>query len=115
MIGTLATLALILPDYTVAAPGPFYAPTQLIFVAVTSLALYALFIFVQTVRHRGDFLDEAPPLLVRAAPLGPGGRGQRRAARGVARGGGAARGRAVAGGRGGDPRRGSARGRWSAW
>ena len=64
VIGTLATLTLILPDYTVAAPGPFYAPTQLVFVAVTSLALYLLFIFVQTVRHRGDFLDEAAPLPV---------------------------------------------------
>ncbi len=68
VIGTLAGLTLILPDYTVAVAGPFYAPTQLVFVAVTSLALYALFIFVQTVRHRGDFLDEAQPLAVVARP-----------------------------------------------
>ena len=68
VIGTLATLALILPDYTVAAPGPFYAPPQLVFVAVTALLLYGLFIFVQTVRHRGDFLDEAPPLAVGPRP-----------------------------------------------
>lgn len=57
VLGTLATLALILPDYTVAAPGPYYAPAQLVFVATTSLLLYGLFIFVQTVRHRADFLD----------------------------------------------------------
>mgnify|MGYP003630525359 CR=1 FL=1 len=57
VIGTLATLALILPNYTQAAPGPVYSAPQLIFVAVVSLALYGLFLFVQTKRHRGDFLD----------------------------------------------------------
>lgn len=61
VIGTLATLTLILPDYTLAVAGPYYAPAQLIFVAVTSLALCGLFIFVQTVRHRSDFLDLAAP------------------------------------------------------
>ena len=57
VLGTLATLALILPNYTLAEPGPFYAPPQLIFVAVISVVLYALFLFAQTVRHRADFLD----------------------------------------------------------
>jgi Ca2+:H+ antiporter len=66
VVGTLATLALILPEYTISTPGPFYAPAQLIFVATTAVALYALFIFVQTVRHRADFLDGAP-----AEPAGP--------------------------------------------
>lgn len=70
VIGTLATLALILPDYAAAEPGPYYSPPQLIFIATTALALYALFIFVQTVRHRGDFLDEAPALLARRRPSG---------------------------------------------
>jgi Ca2+:H+ antiporter len=58
VLGTLATLTLILPDYTLAAPGPYYAPPQLVFVATTSMALYALFLFVQAVRHRAHFLDE---------------------------------------------------------
>jgi Ca2+:H+ antiporter len=57
VLGTLAVLGLVLPNYTLAVPGPYYAPTQLIFVAVTSILLYGLFLFVQTVRHRDDFLD----------------------------------------------------------
>lgn len=57
VLGTLATLTMILPDFTVATPGPYFTATQLAFVAAVSLALYLLFIFVQTVRHRDDFLD----------------------------------------------------------
>ncbi|GGF64236.1 ionic transporter y4hA [Azorhizobium oxalatiphilum] len=57
VLGTLTTLTLILPNYTAAVPGPFYSPLQLGFVAVVSLLLYALFLFVQTVRHRDYFLD----------------------------------------------------------
>jgi Ca2+:H+ antiporter len=55
VLGTLATIALILPNYTVAAPGPAYASTQLEFVGVVSLLLYGVFLFVQTVRHRDYF------------------------------------------------------------
>lgn len=60
VIGTLATLALVLPNYTVAVAGPVYSAPQLFFVAVVSLALYVLFLFVQTSRHREDFLDTTP-------------------------------------------------------
>ncbi len=59
VLATVAVLALVLPNFTLATPGPVYAPPQLIFVAVTSLALYGLFLFVQMIRHRGDFLDPA--------------------------------------------------------
>ncbi|MBK0400506.1 calcium:proton antiporter [Limibaculum sp. M0105] len=57
VLGTLAALGLILPSYTLAEPGPVYNPTQLTFVAAMSLILYGLFLFVQTVSHRADFLD----------------------------------------------------------
>ena len=57
VLGTLAVLALILPNYTKAVPGPLYAPAQLVFVAVVSLALYGFFLYAQTVRHRDDFND----------------------------------------------------------
>lgn len=57
VLGTLAVLALILPNFTLATPGPLYAPTQLIFVAVVSLALYGFFLHAQTVRHRDDFAE----------------------------------------------------------
>lgn len=74
VLATLAVLALILPNYTLATPGPRYAPTQLVFVAVVSLALYGLFLHAQTVRHREDFadpleVDSDVPLPPRAFPL----------------------------------------------
>jgi len=57
VLGPLAVLAMVLPNYTTAAPGPYYSPFQLITVGAVSLVLYAGFVFVQTVRHRDYFLD----------------------------------------------------------
>jgi Ca2+:H+ antiporter len=66
----LATLALVLPNYTTNAPGPFFSPAQLDFAGLVSLVLWGVFVFVQTVRHRDYFLpaeagegagDHAPP------------------------------------------------------
>jgi Ca2+:H+ antiporter len=59
VLGTLAVLTLILPNFTVAVEGPFYSTPQLVFVSVVSLLLYGVFLFAQTVRHRDDFLDVA--------------------------------------------------------
>jgi len=52
----IATLSLVLPNFTTSRPGPQFSPAQLAFAAVTSLALYALFVTVQTRRHRDYFL-----------------------------------------------------------
>lgn len=52
----LAALTLVLPSHTVSAPGPVFATPQLVFVAVVSLALYGVFLYVQLVRHRDDFV-----------------------------------------------------------
>jgi Ca2+:H+ antiporter len=60
VLGTLAVLALVLPNYTLAVSGPYYSPVQLAFVGILSLVLYAAFVFVQTVRHREYFLDLVP-------------------------------------------------------
>ncbi|MDE2385145.1 MAG: ionic transporter y4hA [Alphaproteobacteria bacterium] len=57
VLGTLAALALILPNFTTAAPGPLYSSSQLAFVGFISLALYCIFVFVQTVRHSDYFTD----------------------------------------------------------
>ena len=65
---TLATLSLVLPTYTTSRPGPEFSPAQLAFAAVASIALYVLFVIVQTVRHRDYFVPA-------------GGRGRRRARR----------------------------------
>jgi len=53
---TLATICLVLPQFTVSERGPEFTSGQLVFAAIASLALYLLFVFVQTVRHREDFV-----------------------------------------------------------
>ncbi|MGL4441745.1 MAG: calcium:proton antiporter [Bosea sp. (in: a-proteobacteria)] len=56
VISTLAIIALVLPNFTRTTPGPTLAPSQLIFIGVVSLMLYIFFVFIQTIRHRGDFI-----------------------------------------------------------
>jgi Ca2+:H+ antiporter len=53
---TLASVTLVLPRFTTSSPGPEFSGPQLAFAAICSLALYALFVFTQTVRHRDFFL-----------------------------------------------------------
>ncbi len=57
VLGVLATLALVLPNHTMATPGPHYSSFQLLYVGAVSLILYGVFVFVQTIRHRDYFLD----------------------------------------------------------
>jgi Ca2+:H+ antiporter len=57
VLGTLAVMCLVLPNYTLSAPGPYYSTVQMIFVGTVSLVLYGVFVFVQTIRHRDYFLD----------------------------------------------------------
>ncbi len=77
-VATVATLCLVLPRFTTTEPGPEFSSAQLAFAAVASLALYGLFVFVQSVRHRDYFLpvgvaakapaeEHAPPPSNRAA------------------------------------------------
>lgn len=56
VLATLAVLTLVLPRFTTTTPGPGLSPAQLVFVGIVSLLLYAVFVFVQTVRHREYFL-----------------------------------------------------------
>jgi Ca2+:H+ antiporter len=57
VLGTLAVITLVLPNYTIALPGPFYSRSQLLFIGGVSTVLYCVFLFVQTVRHRDYFLN----------------------------------------------------------
>jgi Ca2+:H+ antiporter len=52
----VAALALVLPTFTTSTSGPTYTAGQLAFAGIASLALYGVFAFVQTVRHRDYFL-----------------------------------------------------------
>ncbi|MEW1634045.1 ionic transporter y4hA [Streptomyces sp. NPDC093801] len=65
-VATLATLSLVLPTFTTSKPGPEFSSPQLAFAAVASLALYGLFIAVQTVCHRDYFL----PVATESTPAG---------------------------------------------
>jgi Ca2+:H+ antiporter len=62
---TLATLSLVVPTFTTSRPGPEFSSEQLTFAALTSLALYLVFVFVQTVQHRDQFVE---PLAVGEDP-----------------------------------------------
>ncbi|MCZ4497928.1 MAG: ionic transporter y4hA [Marmoricola sp.] len=53
---TLAGITLVLPRFSTSHPGPEFTPSQLAFAAIASLALYGMFVFTQTVRHREFFL-----------------------------------------------------------
>jgi Ca2+:H+ antiporter len=66
----LATLTLVLPGFTTSSPGASYSVAQLAFASIASLALWGIFIFVQTVRHRDYFLpvDGAGDEETHAAP-----------------------------------------------
>jgi Ca2+:H+ antiporter len=52
----MAVLVLVLPNYLVSVPGPFYSSSQLYFVSAVCLGLYIAFLFIQTNWHRAFFL-----------------------------------------------------------
>jgi Ca2+:H+ antiporter len=65
----MAALSLVLPAFTISTSGGTYSESQLLFAALTSAALWAVYVFIQTVRHRDYFLpthaskedEHAPP------------------------------------------------------
>jgi Ca2+:H+ antiporter len=59
VLATLTTLTLVLPTMTTSTTGPTFSTGQLAFAGVVSFVLYAVFLFVQTARHRDFFLPEA--------------------------------------------------------
>ena len=65
----IVVLTLVLPNYT-AVRGPTYTSSQLVFIAVVTLVLFASFTAFQTGRHREYFLplDDADPATEDIAP-----------------------------------------------
>src|ERR1700758_587407 len=57
VIMSLAVLGLVLPNFTTTTNGPTFSTEQEIFFATMSLLLYATFLLIQTLRHRGYFVD----------------------------------------------------------
>ena len=72
----MSALTLAIPAFTTSSAGGTYTTAQLLFVAVASALLWAIFVFIQTVRHRDYFLpavgvanpeEHAPPPRARDA------------------------------------------------
>jgi Ca2+:H+ antiporter len=56
-IMALSVLGLVLPNFTTSMSGPRFSTVQEIFLAVTSIGLYAIFLLIQTMRHSEYFMD----------------------------------------------------------
>ena len=54
----LTTLTLILPNYTTTVAGGLYSEVQLAYISIVTIALYLVFLYTQTVLHRGYFVGE---------------------------------------------------------
>jgi Ca2+:H+ antiporter len=67
-LAAITVLTLILPNYDTHVAGPVYGPGQLAFIALVSAVLYGVFVLVQTVRHRGYFLEDTPSGVAVDAP-----------------------------------------------
>lgn len=67
-VTAMATLTMVVPSFT-ETPGPQFSPSQLVFAALASLALYGMFVFTQTFAHRDFFL----PVGHKGAGAGTGG------------------------------------------
>lgn len=59
MIIPLTVLGLVLPNFTKSTEGPTLTPFQMVFLSVMSVAIYAIFLYVQNKRHRGYFMAPA--------------------------------------------------------
>ena len=96
----MATITLVMPNYTLTTPGPIYSAAQLGFVSVVTLLLYGVFLYTQTIRHRDYFIGEAAGAAADGPrAVEPDAGAEHRAAAGFAAGGGAAGEEILAGGR----------------
>ena len=59
VLSVLATMTLIMPNFTLTTPGPVLSASQLGFDSVVTILLYGVFLYTQTVRHRDYFVAGA--------------------------------------------------------
>jgi len=57
VIMTLAVVGLVVPNFTTSTSGPTFSTEQEVFLIVMSLLLYAIFLLIQTMRHRRYFVE----------------------------------------------------------
>jgi Ca2+:H+ antiporter len=60
LIVTLSTLGMILPNYTTTTLGPTLSRGQQFFLIAMCVSLYAVFLIIQTTRHRSYFAEVLP-------------------------------------------------------
>jgi Ca2+:H+ antiporter len=70
VLGALSVLTLVLPNYTQTVRGPYLSTSQLIFVSIVTVVLYATFLFIQTSRHADYFRAEEETSDVHDYPSG---------------------------------------------
>jgi Ca2+:H+ antiporter len=78
VIVVLAVVGMILPNYTITTLGPTLSRGQQVFLISMCLSLYAVFLLLQTTRHRSDFAEVSPL----AGPVADSGRRWSRGAHG---------------------------------
>lgn len=54
----MATITLIMPNYTLTTPGPMYSTLQLGFVDLVTIVLYGVFLYTQIVLHKDYFVHD---------------------------------------------------------
>lgn len=55
VLAAIAAMTMVFPNTTTTEAGPVYSARQLIFFSAATLALYLVFLYIQTVRHRDYF------------------------------------------------------------
>lgn len=71
LIVALGTLGMILPNYTTTTLGPTLSKGQQLFLIAMCLSLYAIFLTIQTTRHRSYFAEAQPDAQPVPEPLQP--------------------------------------------
>lgn len=61
VLGSLATLTLVLPNFTVSGDAQQFSSVQMQVVGLICLIVYAVFLFIQSFRHRDYFIDSIVP------------------------------------------------------
>src|SRR5438093_3707338 len=70
-IMVLAVLGLVLPNFTTSLSGPRFSTVQEVFLAVTAIGLYAIFLLIQTTRHSEYFMESKGAALASEHHVGP--------------------------------------------
>jgi Ca2+:H+ antiporter len=70
-IMVLAVLGLVVPNFTTSMSGPRFSTEQEVFLATTSIGLYAIFLLIQTTRHSGYFVELKTAALASEHHAGP--------------------------------------------